>query len=70
MKIQLQTGLLKNNKNVFYKGLIQDDIENIYKGLDYEFNISSILVKKDVINKIIELKGDIDALNDWIFETL
>ena len=26
--------------------------------------------KEDFIKKIIELKGDRDALNDWIFETL
>ena len=60
----------KNNENVFYKRLNKDDIEDIYNDYDEEFNISSIMEKEDFIKKIIELKGDRDALNDWIFETL
>ena len=60
----------KNNENVFYKRLNKDDIEDIYNDYDEEFNISSMVEKEDFIKKIIELKGDRDALNDWIFETL
>ena len=57
-------------KNIDYKGLNKDDIENLYKDLDEEFNISSIMDKKEVINKIIELKLDREAINNWIFEKL
>ena len=56
----------KNNENVFYNG----QVETIYNELDEQFNLSSILSKKDIIKKIIELKGDRDALNDWVFEIL
>ena len=57
-------------KNIDYKGLNKDDVEDIYDELVEEFNINSILDKKDVINKIIELKCDRDELNNWIFEIL
>ena len=60
----------KDNENVFYKRLNKDDIEDIYNDYDEEFNISSMVEKEDFIKKIIELKGDRDALNDWVFETL
>ena len=56
----------KNNENVFYNG----QVETIYNELDEQFNLSSILSKKDIIKKIIELKGDRDALNDWVLEIL
>ena len=57
-------------KNIDYKGLNKDDVENLYNEIESEFNISLIIDKKEVINKIIELKLDRDALSNWIFEKL
>jgi len=60
----------EGNNNIDYQGLNKEDVENLYNELDQEFNISSIMEKEEVIRKIIELKCDRDALNDYIFEKL
>ncbi len=60
----------KNNENIFYKGLNKEVIDNIYNELDEEYNISAFLEVEEVINKIIEFKGNIDALNNWILEII
>ena len=60
----------KNNNNIDYQGLNKEEVENLYNELDQEFNLSSIMDKEEVILKIIELRYDRDALNDWIFEKL
>jgi len=61
---------IEGNKNFDYQGLKKEDVENLYNELDGEFNLTSIMDKEEVIKKIIELKCDRDALNDWIFEKL
>ena len=58
----------EDNENVFYKGINQDYIETISNELDNE--LCPIIDKEDIINKLIELKGDRDAWKDWIFEKL
>ena len=60
----------EGNNNIDYQGLKKEDVENLYNELDQEFNLSSIMDKEEVIKKIIELKCDRDALNDYIFEKL
>ena len=60
----------KNNENVFYKRLNHNDIKEIYKELDDNYGVSSFLMEEEVINKIIELKGDLKALEDWILSIL
>ena len=60
----------KNNNNIYYQGLNKEDVENLYNELDKDFNLSSIVDKEEVILKIIELRCDRDALNDWIFGKL
>ena len=60
----------EDNENVFYKGINQDYIETINNEFDLEFGLCSRIDKEDIINKLIELKGDRDALKDWIFEKL
>ena len=56
--------------NIDYQGLNKEEVENLYNELDQEYNLSAIMDKKEVILKIIELRYDRDALNDWIFEQL
>ena len=58
----------EGNNNIDYQGLDKEEVEKIYEDLEQEFNISSIIDKEEVIKKIIELKCDRDALNNWIFE--
>ena len=60
----------EGNNNIDYQGLKKEDVESLYNELDQEFNLSSIMEKEEVIRKIIELKCDRDALNDYIFEKL
>ena len=56
--------------NIDYQGLNKEEVENLYNELDQEFNLKSIIDKEEVILKIIELRCDRDAFNDWIFEKL
>ena len=60
----------EGNNNIDYQGLKKEDVESLYNELDQEFNLSSIMEKEEVIRKIIELKCDRDALNNWIFEKI
>jgi hypothetical protein len=61
----------KNNEiEIDYKGLDKDEVNALYKELDDEFNLTSILDKKAVLEKIIDVQCNREVMNDWIFEKL
>ena len=56
------------NLEIDYKGLDPEKVNELYEELEEELNISSIMEKRVVIEKIIEVQCDRDAMNDWILE--
>ena len=58
------------NKDIDYKGLDPAKVNDLYEELEQEFNLSSIMDKNVVIEKIIEGQCEREAMNDWIFEKL
>ena len=45
-------------------------VEDLYQLYDEEYNLTSIMDMEEIIKKIIELKCDINDLDNWIYETL
>ena len=60
----------EKKENIDYKGVDKIKAEEIFNDLDDEFNISCLLYKEDVLNKIIELNYDRETINRWIEDNL
>ena len=56
--------------NIDYKGVDKIKVEETFNFLDSFYNISSIFIKEDVLNKIIEFNCDIEKINKWIEDNL
>ena len=57
-------------ENIDYQGLDKYVVEDLYQLYDEEYNLTSIMDMEEIIKKIIELKCDINDLDNWIYETL
>ena len=42
------------------------NVDKIFEQLEEEYYISNFIDRKEVINKIIELKGNIEAIREWV----
>ena len=47
-----------------------NEVDKIFNDLKMEYNLSSILPKKVIIDTIIELKCDREKIIDWVNEVL
>ena len=59
---------VEEKENIDYKGVDKNKVKEIYSFLEDECNISSILDREEVINKIIELNCDEEKINNWLYE--
>ena len=69
-KEEEENGKKAEDDVIDYQGLDPKEVNDLYDGLDKEFNLSSIMEKNEVIQKIIEEKCDREAMNNWIFDKL
>ena len=60
----------EKNENIDYKGVDKIKVEEMFYDLDDQYNICSLIDKKEVINKIIEFNCDKQKINNWISENL
>ena len=54
----------------FLKHVAENEVDKIFNDLEMEYNLSSILPKKVIIDTIIELKCDREKIIDWVNEVL
>ena len=57
-------------EEIDYKGLNPNEVNALYEEFDREFNLESIMDKKEVLEKIIDVQCDREMMNDWIFDQL
>ncbi len=53
-----------------YQVEFKSEVEEIYKDLNRQFNLAFIFDKEEVINKIIEVNLDREAMDNWIYEKI
>ena len=69
-KEEEENGKKAEDDVIDYQGLDPKEVNDLYDELDKEFNLSSIMDKKEVLEKIIDVQCDREMMNDWIFEQL